>query len=93
VGLRFRRSIRLAPGMRINLSKSLPSLSFGRSGATLNTNAHGIRTTVGVPGSGLSYSTNRMRWRQAVRGSAVRTLAEATIALAILDTLFLALLR
>jgi hypothetical protein len=79
--------------MRINLSKSLPSLSVGRPGATLNTNAHGFRTTVGAPGSGLSYSTNRMRWVQAIRGSAARTLVGATITVAILATLLFALMR
>jgi hypothetical protein len=90
MGLRFRRSIRLARGMRINLSKSAPSLSVGRPGVTVNINAQGTRTTVGLPGSGLSYLTNRMRWAQ---GSAPRTLVGAAIALACLATLLLALMR
>ena len=56
MGFRFRRSFRLAPGIRINLSKSGSSLSLGRRGATLNFSKRGTRATVGLPGTGLSYS-------------------------------------
>ena len=54
--LRFRRSIRLGRGLRINLSKSGASLSVGRRGATVNLGKRGVKTTVGLPGSGISYS-------------------------------------
>ena len=57
MGFRFRRSLRLAPGIRINLSKTGASLSLGRRGATLNFSGRGTKATVGLPGSGLSYST------------------------------------
>lgn len=57
MGFRFRRSIRLGKGLRINLSKSGASLSVGRRGATLNIGPKGQKMTVGLPGSGLSYST------------------------------------
>jgi len=56
MGFRFRRSLRLAPGIRINLSKTGASLSLGRRGATLNFSGRGTKATVGLPGSGLSYS-------------------------------------
>jgi hypothetical protein len=56
MGFRFRRSLRLAPGVRINLSKTGASLSLGRRGATLNFSGRGTTATVGLPGSGLSYS-------------------------------------
>ena len=56
MGWRYRSSIRILPGLRINLSKSGASLSVGRRGATVNLGRRGIRTTVGLPGSGLSYS-------------------------------------
>jgi len=57
MGFRFRRTLRLAPGIRINLSKSGGSLSLGRRGAKLNISRRGTKATVGVPGTGLSYST------------------------------------
>lgn len=59
MGIRFRKSISIAPGLRINLSKSGPSLSIGRPGATFNVGPKGTRTTVGAPGTGISYTTER----------------------------------
>jgi hypothetical protein len=56
MGFRFRKSIRLLPGVRVNLSKSGVSTSIGRPGATVNIGKRGLRATVGLPGTGLSYS-------------------------------------
>jgi hypothetical protein len=56
VGFRFRGSVRNLPGLRVNLSKSGASLSVGRRGATVNFGKRDVRTTVGLPGTGLSYS-------------------------------------
>lgn len=56
MGFRFRKSITLIPGVRLNISKSGFSTSIGRPGATVNIGKRGIRGTVGLPGSGLSYS-------------------------------------
>mgnify|MGYP003340955425 FL=1 len=57
MGFRFRRSIRLLPGIRVNFGKTGSSLSIGGRGATVNLSARGTRTTVGLPGTGLSFST------------------------------------
>ncbi|WP_415644125.1 DUF4236 domain-containing protein [Sphingomonas antarctica] len=56
MGFRFRRSFRLFPGLRFNLSKGGVSTSIGIPGATVNVGKNGVRGTVGIPGSGLSYS-------------------------------------
>jgi hypothetical protein len=64
MGWRFRRTIKLLPGVHVNLSKSGLSLSLGGPGATVNLNKDGHRTTVGVPGSGLSYQGGRTQWSQ-----------------------------
>lgn len=56
MGLRFRRRVRLAPGLRLNLSKRGASVSVGEHGATLNVGRRGKRATVGLPGTGISYS-------------------------------------
>jgi len=56
MGFRFRRSIRLGKGLRINVSKSGTSLSVGHRGATVNFGPKGEKVTVGLPGTGLSYS-------------------------------------
>ena len=54
---RFRRSIRLMPGIRINLGKRSASVSIGVQGAHVTLGGpQGTRTTVGLPGTGLSYT-------------------------------------
>jgi Protein of unknown function (DUF4236) len=58
MGFRYRKSLKLLPGLPVSLSKSgASSLSVGQPGATVNINSKGVRTTIGVPGSGLSYQT------------------------------------
>ena len=56
MGFRFRRSIKLLPGVRINLGKQGVSVSAGVRGAHVTVGAKGTRTTVGVPGTGVSFS-------------------------------------
>ena len=56
MGWRFRKSIKLIPGVRLNLSKTGVSTSIGRPGATVNIRGRRVRDTVGIPGSGVSYS-------------------------------------
>ncbi|WP_411877188.1 DUF4236 domain-containing protein [Vulcanococcus limneticus] len=59
MGFRFRRSARLGP-LRFNFAKGgLSSISVGGRGASFNipvTRRGGPRTTVGLPGTGLSWS-------------------------------------
>jgi hypothetical protein len=57
MGFRFRRTFRLLPGLRLNLSKSGVSASVGTRGACLTFGRNGTRTTVGLPGTGISYTT------------------------------------
>lgn len=56
MGLRFRQSFQLFPGVRLNLSGSGVSASFGVPGATINVGGRGVRSTVGIPGTGVSFS-------------------------------------
>lgn len=57
MGLRLRKSIKIMPGLKINLSKSGASLTVGKAGACVNVSKRGTRATVGLPGTGISYST------------------------------------
>lgn len=61
MGFRFRRSLRIAPGLRLNFSKSGISTSIGGRGATYNIGPRGTRTTVGVPGTGLFWTSTSAR--------------------------------
>ena len=56
MGLRFRKSVSLFPGVRLNFSKSGMSVSSGVPGfrKTINTKGQ-VTTTVGIPGTGLYY--------------------------------------
>ena len=54
--LRFRRTFRIGPGLRLNLSKSGVSASVGRRGLWFTVGPRGTRETIGIPGTGLSYT-------------------------------------
>ena len=57
---RFRRRVRLAKGVYVNVGKrGITSMSVGRRGATMNVNRKGTRETYGLPGTGMSYQTKR----------------------------------
>jgi len=56
MGLRFRQSFQLFPGVRINVSGSGVSATFGVPGARVNVGPGGLRSTIGLPGTGLSYT-------------------------------------
>lgn len=61
MGFRFSKSIKLFPGVRLNLSRRGLSASVGRPGATVNIRPGRVRATTGIPGTGLSYSTDVYR--------------------------------
>ncbi len=57
MGFRYRKSIRVGKFFRINVSKSGIGYSFGVPGARITHSPNGrVTTTVGIPGTGLSYS-------------------------------------
>lgn len=56
MGFRFRKSIKLPGGFRINASKSGIGYSWGAKGYRVTKTAKGTtRTTVSIPGTGISY--------------------------------------
>lgn len=56
MGLRFRKTISILPGVRLNLGKTTSSISVGVPGFRKTFNTKGqVTTTVGVPGTGLYY--------------------------------------
>lgn len=58
MGTRFRKSINLGGGARLNLSKSGVGFSAGVKGARVTKTAKGTtRTTLSIPGTGLSHVT------------------------------------
>ena len=56
MGLRFRKSISLCKGVRLNVGKTGVSISAGIPGFRKTIHSSGrVTTTVGIPGSGLYY--------------------------------------
>ena len=56
MGIRFRKSVKLGSGTRLNLSKSGVGFSFGAKGMRISKKADGgTRSTLSVPGTGISY--------------------------------------
>ena len=73
MGFRYRKSVKLGP-FRLTASKRGMSLSAGVRGARITRRpGGGMQTTVGIPGSGLSYS-NRTSTRRATAPTAKVTM-------------------
>ena len=61
MGIRFRRSLTIAPGVRLSVSKTGFGVSAGVPGARYSVHSSGRRTTsVGMPGTGVSYVSTAM---------------------------------
>jgi len=67
MGFRFRRSVRLFPGVRLNFGLRGVSVSAGVPGMTVNIGSRRSSITVGIPGTGLSYTETLAPGRQSVR--------------------------
>lgn len=58
MSLRFRRSIRIAPGVKVNFTKTGLGFTVGPRGAHYSVHSSGRRTrSVGLPGTGLYYQS------------------------------------
>src|SRR5690348_14497922 len=57
MGFRFRRSLRILPGVRVNLSARGVSTTIGPRGASVNVSKRGAYLNTGIPGTGLSART------------------------------------
>ncbi len=56
MGLRFRKSIKIAPGVKLNFGKNSIGVSAGVKGARVSVNSNGrVTKSVGIPGTGISY--------------------------------------
>ena len=60
MSLCFRRSLRLAPGVRLNLGLHGAGLSVGSRGLHVGVNRRGMYTRAGIPGTGI-YAVHHYR--------------------------------
>lgn len=56
MAIRFRKSVKLAPGVRLNLGKKSASVRVGGKGLGYTTGTKGKTVSASVPGTGLGYS-------------------------------------
>lgn len=72
MALRFRRSIKIAPGIRINLNKKSTSVRIGPRGLGYTISSTGKRTiSAGIPGTGISFSETTSRKKKKVSESSL----------------------
>jgi hypothetical protein len=105
MGFKFRRSFTIVPGVRINLSRGGVSTSIGRPGATSNIDKRGVRGSVSLPATGVSYTDtiikrgaqpgSRGDFEERTAGTAVRRstrwiAVRAVVILAVIALLFAA---
>ncbi len=57
MGLRFYRGVRIFPGLKVNFSRSGPSLTAGVWGAHVTVGRRGVTRTVGIPGTSIYYTS------------------------------------
>lgn len=78
MSLRFRKSMKLLPGVRLNFSKETVGLSFGVPGMRYTMNSKGRRTvSTGIPGTGL-YNINTLSSGTRTAGTRTRASADVT---------------
>ncbi|MDR3598539.1 DUF4236 domain-containing protein [Clostridium sp.] len=66
MGFRMRKSFKIAPGVRVNLGTRSAGISVGGKGFRYSVNSRtGARATVGIPGTGISYTTSGRSYNSA----------------------------
>lgn len=68
MGIRFRKSFKLAPGVRLNLGKRGGSIGFGRKGFGLTAGTSGTWVRGSLRGTGLSASAKLGASRRSASG-------------------------
>ena len=78
MALRFRRSIKLAPGIRMNFTGSGLSWTLGPRGASIGVGRRGAFLNTGIPGSGL-YARQRLSGGERTTEPAPSATQDATV--------------
>ena len=57
MGMRFRKSIKIAPGVKLNIGKKSVGISIGGKCGGISVNSKtGARVRTSIPGTGISFS-------------------------------------
>lgn len=77
MGFRYRKSIKILPGVKLNISKSGFSTSIGGKGASLNVSSRGTKVTTSISGTGISYSQYLSKPKRARKKAPTQPIQEA----------------
>jgi Protein of unknown function (DUF4236) len=88
MGFRFQRRIRILPGIRLNISWSGASTSLGVRGAHVTFGRGRRRVTMGLPGTGISYSKVGKMNRTAPGPSALTAISSLVVMIFVAITLW-----
>lgn len=76
MGFKFRKSIKIAPGIKLNFSKKSTGITFGGKGVKYTINSKGKRTkSFGIPGTGLYYTTTNDGNKKKKKGKTTKATA------------------
>lgn len=87
LGLNIRRSVKIGKNTRLNISKSGVGVGTGVKGARVSVGPHGVRQTVGIPGTGIYYTKQQGRKKQSspgIQGNPQTVIAKALFKLTII---------
>jgi len=86
MGLRFRRSMKILPGIRLNIGKSSVGISAGIPGARVSLNSRGrVTGSAGIPGSGLYWVESKSIKKKRAKSKSPRTVASTRTEETIVD--------
>ena len=67
MAIRFRKTKKILPGVKLNLSKSGVSVTAGVKGASINIGKNGVYRNLGIPGTGIS-KRDKLKFRHSWNG-------------------------
>jgi hypothetical protein len=86
MGFRFRRSMKILPGIRLTVGKSSIGISAGVPGARVSLNSRGrVTTSAGIPGSGLYWTESKSIKKKRAASKSPRTVTSTRVEETIVD--------
>jgi tetratricopeptide (TPR) repeat protein len=86
MGIRFRKSMKILPGVRLTIGKKSVGISAGVRGARVSLNSSGrVTTSAGIPGSGLYWTESKSLKKKRAKSKTPRTVASSRVEESIVD--------
>lgn len=86
MGFRFRRSMKILPGVRLTVGKSSVGISAGVRGARVSLNSSGrVTTSAGIPGSGLYWTESKSLKKKKTKSKSPRSVSSTRVEETIVD--------